>query len=251
MDIQMIVTDLDGTLFRTDKTVSAYTRDVLQRCRELGIRTAIATARGNPEKMLPTEQSDAKILCNGALIVVDGAVHKQTIPYKIARPLLLACEKRGMRVTSQYGGTHYSSFDVAAVWPHIRRWEQVDFSRHDIDTEKINIESITAEDVAYILENIGPDMHLQVARDGLGMIMHTDATKSKAVAKLAKIWGISEEKIVCFGDDVNDIDMLRSAGISVAMDNALPEVKAVAKYVCDSNDNDGVARWLEEHVLRG
>jgi hydroxymethylpyrimidine pyrophosphatase-like HAD family hydrolase len=53
---------------------------------------------------------------------------------------------------------------------------------------------------------------------------------------------------VAFGDDLNDIDMLNHAGVSVAMGNALDEVKAVADYVCDTNDNDGLAKWLEENV---
>jgi len=49
MNIKMIVTDLDGTLLRSDKTVSKYTKSVLHRCCEAGIKTAVATARGHPE----------------------------------------------------------------------------------------------------------------------------------------------------------------------------------------------------------
>jgi len=56
-------------------------------------------------------------------------------------------------------------------------------------------------------------------------------------------------EITAFGDDLNDIDMLEFSGISVAMVNALDNVKAVADYICDTNDNDGVAKWLEENLL--
>jgi len=93
------------------------------------------------------------------------------------------------------------------------------------------------------------DFYLTVARDGLGQIMHKEATKSKAVAALAKQWGITRSEIIAFGDDLNDIDMLSCAGVSVAMENALDEVKTVADHICDTNDNDGVAKWLEEMGL--
>jgi hydroxymethylpyrimidine pyrophosphatase-like HAD family hydrolase len=54
---------------------------------------------------------------------------------------------------------------------------------------------------------------------------------------------------VSFGDDKNDLEMIKRCGIGVAVENALDEVKNVAKYVCKSNNDDGVARWLEEYIL--
>jgi hydroxymethylpyrimidine pyrophosphatase-like HAD family hydrolase len=143
---------------------------------------------------------------------------------------------------------HFANFDVASVWPEISKWERVDFSAHEVDAEKINIDCVTAEDAVFIRQNMPDSMYLTVARDGLGMIMRRDATKSKAVAKLAKIWGIKESEIAAFGDDLNDIDMLTCAGTGIAMENALDEVKAIADYICETNDNDGVAKWLEEKL---
>jgi len=56
-------------------------------------------------------------------------------------------------------------------------------------------------------------------------------------------------EIVSFGDDTNDIDLLDFCGISVAMENALDNVKKSANEICDTNENDSVAKWLEENVL--
>ena len=108
---------------------------------------------------------------------------------------------------------------------------------------------MTAEDAIFIEQNMTGNMYLKVARDGLGMVMHKDATKSKALAELARIWGVAQSEIIAFGDDLNDIDMLSYEGIGVAMGNALDEVKAVADCICDDCDYDGVAKWLEEKVL--
>ncbi len=80
------------------------------------------------------------------------------------------------------------------------------------------------------------------------MVMHKDATKSKAAAKLTRIWNISLSEVAAFGDDLNDIDLLNCAGVGIAMDNALAETKAVADYICGDCDNDGVAEWLEGNV---
>ena len=55
--------------------------------------------------------------------------------------------------------------------------------------------------------------------------------------------------LVAFGDDINDLEMVKNCGIGVAVENAIDDVKAAAKYICGTNDNDGVAKWLEEHIL--
>lgn len=93
-------------------------------------------------------------------------------------------------------------------------------------------------------------LYLTVSRDMLAQIMNVDATKSKAIAAIAKYWGIDMAEVVAFGDDLNDIDMLTSCGIGVAMGNAVKEVMIAGDEVCGTNDEDGIARWLIDHVLR-
>ena len=60
--------------------------------------------------------------------------------------------------------------------------------------------------------------------------------------------GVPASQIVAFGDDFNDIGMLKVCGTGIAMDNAIEEVKNAADQVCDSNEADGVAKWMEEHL---
>ena len=55
-------------------------------------------------------------------------------------------------------------------------------------------------------------------------------------------------EVVAFGDDLNDVDMLRGCGTGVAMANALDEVKLAADEVCGGNDEDGVAKWIEANM---
>jgi len=250
MAIKMIVTDLDGTLLRPDWSISERTLDALNKCRAAGIKIVYATGRGgSSENIAPAEMFDGRIINNGAVIIADGVKYERSIKYQEARPFLLACDKRGFKVTSQLGAMHYTNFDVVPIWPHITNFKIVDFARHELDAEKICTTVNSPEDEAFIRQNLTENMYISIARDKLGMIMHRDATKSKALAELAEIWGIKPPEIAAFGDDLNDIDMLKYAGISVAVENALSEVKAAAGYICDNNENDGLAKWLEENVL--
>ncbi len=59
----------------------------------------------------------------------------------------------------------------------------------------------------------------------------------------------SNEKSISFGDDYNDVEMIKKCGIGVAVGNAITHVKVVADFICDRNDNDGVAKCIEQYVL--
>jgi Cof subfamily protein (haloacid dehalogenase superfamily) len=77
-------------------------------------------------------------------------------------------------------------------------------------------------------------------------IMRFDALKDEGVKKVKKLVGA--DKIVCFGDNLNDIPMFNISDEKYAVGNALPEVKAIATAVIGSNDDDGVAKWLEKNA---
>jgi len=250
MRVKMIVTDLDGTLLRSDLSISERTVSALNRCRAAGIKLAYATGRGSgSENVAPAEMFDGRIINNGAVIFAGGVKYSRTMNYQEIRPFLFACDKRGFKVTLQLEGMYYSNFDVSESWEHIKNFKIVDFERHELDTEKIVMYVETPGDEAFIRRNLTENMYLSVARDKLGMIMHREATKAKALAELARFWGIERSEIAAFGDDLNDIDMLDYAGFGIAVGNALDEVKAGAAYICGSNDDDGIAEWLEENII--
>jgi hypothetical protein len=218
----MIVTDLDGTLFRDDKTVSKRTQDALARCREAGVKTVYATGRGRSSlHLIPGGLFDGSVLNNGASARAgDVPVYGAFVRPETARKLLAVCEGRG------YGaGLSLNGEDIGKFW----------------------VEGCTPEIIAVIETLLPEDHYLVVANDGIGMVMCKGAVKSKAAAALARYWGIGQKEIAAFGDDKNDIDLLRFAGIGIAMGNALDEVKAAADTICRSNQKDGLALWLAEN----
>jgi hydroxymethylpyrimidine pyrophosphatase-like HAD family hydrolase len=70
-----------------------------------------------------------------------------------------------------------------------------------------------------------------------------------AIETMKKNENIAINKIVAFGDDCNDLAMIQKCGIGVAMGNGTAEIKNAAKYVCGTNNEDGVGKWIEEHLL--
>jgi Cof subfamily protein (haloacid dehalogenase superfamily) len=251
MIIKMIVTDLDGTLLRDDKTISEKCLQALRQCRDIGIKIVYATGRSSSaSRIVPKELFDGYIINNGAVGVIGKEiVYSRLMPYETTRSLLLSCDKRGLNVASQLSGMDYGNFDVGSVWEWVKNFTVVNFAEHEKDGEKIYIENCNLTDAAFVEQILPEDLYLTVSRDMLGQIMHKEATKSNAVFALADYWNINQPEIVAFGDDLNDIDLLRAAGIGVAMGNALDEVKASASQVCLSNEEDGLAFWIEDNIL--
>ena len=247
----MIVTDLDGTLLNEAKTVSEFSKEILKQCKNRGIKIVYATGRGSgSNKIVPMELFDGYIVNNGALAYADEKlVYNSLIPYEALRPVLLACDRRGLKAAAQLENIHYSNFDVAKEWPEFRDFEITDFSKHTKDTEKMYAVLNNNEDITVIEKHLTDEIYLSVSRDGFAQIMHINATKSKALNALATHWNITQEEIVAFGDDLNDLDLLLYAGTGVAMGNAVEEVKAEANQICLTNDQNGLAVWLKENVL--
>ena len=62
-------------------------------------------------------------------------------------------------------------------------------------------------------------------------------------------WVLQASEIIAFGDDMNDAEMLTEFGYGIAVENAIPEVKDMVSYICESNDNDGVAKYIEKLII--
>ena len=248
MNIKMIVTDLDGTFFRNDKTVSNFTTDIFKGCREKGIKVTFATARSS-DAQIPTQLFCGYVKSNGAVAFAYGnKVYDKPMPIQIVRQLLTAADNAGISIVAQNNERNCANFNLKEVTGYLDG-EIIDFNIIDFEPQKIFALIETKQAIEVLKCNLSGDLYMTISRDNVAMIMHKEAVKSKAVAALADHWGIRQSEIVAFGDDLNDVDLLEYCGISVAMDNAVDEVKDISDYICDANENDGVAKWIEEYIL--
>ena len=93
------------------------------------------------------------------------------------------------------------------------------------------------------------DVYHTIANDDLIQIMSLEATKWNGIKHMLSNFNIASGDCVYFGDDNDDIEAIKSCGLGVAVSNAIPAVLNVADKITDSNDMDGVAKFIEENIL--
>ena len=93
------------------------------------------------------------------------------------------------------------------------------------------------------------DAYYTIATNDLVQIMSREATKWSGIQKMLAWFGIAPEETVFFGDDNDDIEPIQKCGLGVAVANAIPAVLQIADRVTGSNDEDGVARFIENSIL--
>jgi len=145
----------------------------------------------------------------------------------------------------------YANFDAGQIWPGVQYIKTGNFHElQNVITDKVIVEAHSIDEMEEFKKYISGDFYLQLSGNQIAMIMNKQATKTNGIRLLAEQYEISLEQIIAFGDDYNDIDMLQSCGKGIAVSNALVEVKNIADEICNSNDQDGVAKWLDENILR-
>ncbi len=251
-DCKLLLFDLDGTLLRGDKTISKWTLEVLQSCREKGILIGVSTSRGEQLSLSFVKELDPDIL-----IASGGAVIKYKNDY-IYRAEFSAEETRQMiaaarevcgadcEITMDTIDAHYWNYKVDPRQQN-PSWEgsiYTDFSGFDKRTLKMCVE-ILEDNQARQLEKLLPDCDVIRFSDGYWYkFTKKGVTKEQAIQKLCSVCGIQTEEIIAFGDDYADIGMLELCGLGIAMGNAIEEVKERADLVIGSNEEDGIAKYL-------
>ena len=246
-----IIVDLDRTLLRTDKTISDYTQQVLKKCHERGLLIMAATAR--PERAILEYHKqvcfDAMTVMNGAGVSIPG---QEAEGYPIERESVKAilerlCELPDIILSLECGNEVYANIEIP-------EWNAKVFTEFPkLPTEGPIYKILASREN----ENIGPlvetllteDTYCTVAGNNLVQIMNKQATKWNGVQMMLKACGIESGDAVYFGDDNDDIEPLKQCGIGVAVLNAIDAVKAVADLIVESNDDDGVAKWIERKLL--
>ena len=249
-NIKMIVTDLDGTLLKDDKSISTYTENVIRKLRNRGILFVVATARPirAVKTFLPWVNYDAAIFHNGAVVMDHEALLKK-FGIKDSGKLINAIlnDNPNYKIAAESNDVMYSNFNAGEIWPGIDYIKTSDFRELEHSyAEKVIVDAHTAEEMNRLKKYMTDDLYLLPSENRIITIHNIQSTKMNGIKTLAERYGISLNQIVAFGDDYNDIDMLSSCGIGVAVENALPEVKKAAREITESNEQDGVAKWLEQ-----
>ncbi|MGF0033293.1 Cof-type HAD-IIB family hydrolase [Bariatricus sp. SGI.154] len=271
---RIIGLDLDGTLLTTQKELTPYTREVLGRAIEQGIIVMPATGRplsGIPEELLHFPGIRYAVTANGGRIVdirTKETLYECLVPAEIARKVLDIFEHYDTLREIYYDGTGYAQEDALKVIdryldsPPMANYivstripvadVRAKFEEENRSVDKIQGLFVTVEDRNAALEELRavPDIEVTGALTKNIEVNAKGVNKGKALVRLGELLGIRREEIMAFGDGSNDLYMMQEVGTGVAMENGTKEVKEAADYITASNDQEGVARFIEEYVLK-
>ncbi len=270
--IRLIAFDLDGTLLTTDKRLTEYTRKVLERASKKGIELVPSTGRpymAVPEVFFHFPGMRYMVTSNGARIMEIGKntpLFEDLLPFEKAKQLLDICKKYDTMREVFYDGRGYTEKKKEASIGRYVSAASIEYMRmtrvmvEDLDglfrKENRGVDKMQAlfadqeekkQAFAEIrqLEGIEASAALSNNIEVNGAGVH----KGAGLLRLGKMLSIAPEEMLAFGDGSNDIRMLVTAGTGVAVANAAQAVKDAADELTLSNDEDGVAAYIEKCVL--
>lgn len=260
---RLVATDLDGTLVRSDETVSDYSLRVLRKVREAGIPVAAVTGRGPRlielcQRDLP--DADFFVLAQGAYVLDHRSpeqarvLHRQQIPGADLAEALARLERVVGRLSVLVEALEDPRAplwgDVHVVWPYPEwiLYDRAEALAGPAYKGFARAEGMTADELLVVAREVIPAELATPTQAGLGHVELTapGVDKGSGLAMVAVELDIAASDVLVFGDMPNDVPMFHWAGWRrVAVANAHPDVLALADEVTASNDADGVAAWLE------
>jgi Cof subfamily protein (haloacid dehalogenase superfamily) len=262
--INLIATDIDGTLLTSEHELTPRTEKAIRAALERGIHIVIATGKTRASTQALTEQLGLKmpgVYVQGLVIYDenDGVVHQQLLDEMIFREVLDFAKETdyefmaysGMKIFAKRHGP-YTQRMVRYHEPHPTVLDSMHSLLGSTPINKIQFFD-TAERIAEVKKIIEPMIKeravMTMPNYEILEVLPLGASKGAGLKHLLDVMKIDPANVIAFGDGENDIEMLQLAGIGVAMGNAMPKLKAVADYVTASNDEDGVALAIERFVL--
>lgn len=248
--IKLIALDLDKTLLNSNGKISSFSINILQKCQEANYKIIVATGRSETATMYALERyrPDALICNNGALLIIGKQRYNKFIPRETSRQIVKYFSDKSyiktIKITTADGeysnqtnieknGVIYTYYDFA---------QQLD---KDVYKIMINCDNFSCKEFVDKFH-----CKCEPVRNGNNYIITGyNVNKAMSITSVAQYFNISMGEVLAFGDDVNDIEMLLSCGVGVAMENAIDKVKEKADFICKSNDQDGATKWVEKNLL--
>ena len=272
--IKLVGFDLDGTLLNSEKILTERTRKALIDAVSQGIVIVPVTGRtlsGVPRELMEFPGVRYVITANGARIldVIEGeTLIEELLPREKCGIILDIFEKYDTLKEIYYDGVGYADKEslenIERYQPDAAMGRYICATRKPIESTRARFEAEEKgmDKIQALFSDISDKEKARL--EVLAAVSDVEVTgavlnnvevnakgihKGNALVKLGEVLGIRMEEIMAFGDGNNDIQMLEAVGVGVAMANSVPEVLAVADMVAPSNDEDGVAKVIEECVL--
>lgn len=266
---KLVISDMDGTLLKNDKTISQFTINTVLEMKEKGIDFTIATGRIYPTVLTTVKKmgiTKPLVLCNGA-IIQDSLTKEVYFSKNIEKSKLISILEMILKTDIFF---YFYTMDTL-VCKELNYTAKVHFENNkELDDEnklKLNIVedviSLAKDLDVYKIVIIDQDVNkIKKLREDLKIyfdfveiyssnwdnmeIVAKGVSKGEAVKILADMLSYDLKDVMCIGDEENDETMLSECGFAVAMGNGSEKVKSMADFVTDDNENDGVGKAIRE-----
>lgn len=265
--IKLIMSDIDGTILDQNHQLDSHLLELMPLLKQSEIPFVLASAR-SPLGIAPISKelgiTDCPIACyNGALISLGDKILSQHSIDKSELLLLHDFLKKEFPTVSinVYSGKDWL-VNTIDEWVEIEATitgesPKVTSLADFIKDEKTLVHKLLLIDNASTIQKLKetlatmdfPQTDFYLSKDNYLEVTHNQVSKKQALLELAKYYQLSLTEIMTIGDNYNDIPMIETAGLGVAMGNAPTEVKTCANTVTDSNDQNGVSKAIKLYVL--
>lgn len=276
--VSLIALDMDGTLFNGQSEISKEDQDAIREASSRGIHVAISTGRpyaGLPVTLLSGLGVSYAITSNGAAVyhLPDRlCIHESAMEPALVCPIIEELQKKSIHMDAFINGDGFSQrscegkIDCLDMPTSIKRYihrtrtftdDLAAYIRvHNLNVQKMTLNFYPQEDGTFlyrdeVMQILSEHPEITFLSGGYHNLEFTRAgvTKGNGLTLLCSHLGVDIEETLACGDTQNDIDILKTAAIGVAMENALPEVKEIADFVMRSNENSGVAHAIHTFAL--
>ena len=266
--IKLIAIDLDGTMYTTDRRITTRVRNSLSNAMENGIQPVIVTGRGRrgAEIALETLGMNLPYICSaGALLRsgIDGeTIHSWTFhEHQELLHVIAFTRQHGTGLIAEpnehvpywFGPDSMSEIMDPLTAKEAKKSIRTSDPEKDFDLPLLKV-TITAgpaqlAEAEKIVREECPSIHQVYSGIQYIDLTAEGVNKGSALQALAESRGLQSNEIAAIGDQLIDLQMLRYAGLPIAMANSVPGLKPAARWLAPSNDEDGVA-WAIDEILK-
>ncbi len=266
--MKLVALDMDGTTLDSDRKISEYTKEVIEKSIESGVIVMAATGRPQysvPEQFLKLKGVRYLITCNGARIVdlkTNDIMYEQMLNKDDVLEMIQIARKYDAYYEAIISGVGYTTKEmldnvVKYGWlenmaSYLKKTRKiVDSIENTVNEAVLGIDKfqvvitdkVKREEALAEFRRLGA-YEMDSAFERNIEITAPKVNKGNGLETIAKRLNIPMEQTMAIGDGMNDYSMVKVAGVGVAMENAVEELKTIADYITDTNDKDGVAKAI-------
>lgn len=264
MKYKLVAIDLDGTLLRNNHHISEYSKDILRKLDSIGIKVVIATGRSYSSARHKIEdlRLDQPVVCYNGAMVRNGRDHKilehTSLNSEIAKKLVDISRRENIHLHGFYNGEflHEKVTESSKLYSETSGLEGKIVNLDDYYNKEFTKVMFIAdhETLLPIEEEVNSlfkgNIYMAFSKPFFLEVMDVSASKANALERIIKRLGITRDEVIAFGDGLNDLEMLEFAGKAIVMKNGVESLKERFDNSKYTNQEDGVARYLEEMYLK-